>query len=342
MTKTSDTTTNNKSNNSKGNSNSNSSKDPSKFVHKVDPTQPDYVPWRERKRPPGSQAGRYKRFDKSIPNGAERVLVPNQDDVVFGRGKGSHDQPGNKRMREIIRRHKKDYAAIHRSKKRQIAELVYSEITQHGARFLHKVNDEEGYAVVDLNLALQKLSNTLRCRKSCLIENEDDGEAATTTPLASPIMSAAAAAAATVSGRAIHTLGRPLPPVSLLPQVGLTSTAGLPGIAAATDPLLRQRYLGGLGTTRADLLLPPDALAEQRLLMAAPPSLAERELLLLRRSTALHAPLAGGSPFLGPSMFSSAHHPLSSLQQERYNEMVLAEQEYLLARKRLRSAALGL
>ena len=74
----------------------------SKSVQKVDHSKPDYGPWKDRKRRPGSQAGRYKRFDKSIPHDAELVLVPNQLDVVFGRGKGNHNHPGNLRMREIV------------------------------------------------------------------------------------------------------------------------------------------------------------------------------------------------------------------------------------------------
>jgi hypothetical protein len=64
--------------------------------------KPDNVPSRDRQRPPGSQPGRYTRFDKSIPHDAELVLVPNQLDVVFGRGKGNHNHPGNLRMREIV------------------------------------------------------------------------------------------------------------------------------------------------------------------------------------------------------------------------------------------------
>mmetsp|Transcript_35707 Transcript_35707/g.86405 ORF Transcript_35707/g.86405 Transcript_35707/m.86405 type:complete len:329 (-) Transcript_35707:130-1116(-) len=322
----------------------NESKDPSKFVHKVDLTQPDYLPWKDRKRPPGSQAGRYKRFDKSIPNGAERVLEPKLNDVVFGRGKGSHDHPGNKRMREIIRRHKKDYAEIHRSKKRRIAELVYTEITQAGARFLHKEKDEEDYAVVDLNLALQKLSNTLRCRKSCLIGEDDEDGAPGDSPsgTSSPAGSISIGAAAAASIQALRHPLTAIPPALMPPVGGLTSAASsLRQVAdaiaaiAATDPLLRGRLLGGL--TRP--LLSPASIAERELLMA-PPSLAERELLLRSRSAI--APLGGS--FLGSSLLSS--EPLLSsaplLPRERFNEMVLAEQEYILARKRLWSAALGL
>ncbi|CAJ1966399.1 unnamed protein product [Cylindrotheca closterium] len=130
----------------------------------------DYSREKERRqmRPPVLQVGNYKRFETSIPKDAELVLIPTQQDVVFGRGKGSHDRPGNLRMRAIIRSHKNEYAEARKSKKREIAELVYSEITQDGARFLYQNQEKNAYAIVTLNLALQKLSNTLRCRKSCI------------------------------------------------------------------------------------------------------------------------------------------------------------------------------
>ncbi|CAJ1945132.1 unnamed protein product [Cylindrotheca closterium] len=322
-----------------------------KSPEEADHTKPDYGPWKERKRPPGSQAGRYKRFDKSIPSGAERVLVPTKNDVVFGRGKGSHDHPGNRRMREIIRRHKKDYSAIHRSKKRQIAELVYSEITQNGARFLHRKRGEEAYAVVDLNLALQKLSNTLRCRKSCLIGDEDENEE--TVAASSSAAFASAPGAVTIQPRR-DAAGFPgaVPPAVLAPPVGgLVSAAALhqealsAGAASMTaqDSLLRRRYLAGLA--RPEYMLPPTSLAAERELWMGTSSLAAERELLFRRSALGHPYGAGGAgSLLGSSLLASdpllSAPPMSA--HERYSEMMAAEQEYLLARRRLRNATLGL
>lgn len=296
------------------------------LVDKVDHTKADYVPWKNRKRPPGSQVGRYKRFDKSIPNGAERVFEPRKYDVVFGRGKGSHDHPGNKRMRDIIRRHKRDYAAIHRSKKRQIAELVYSEITRDGARFLHKIKDEDAYAVVDLNLALQKLSNTLRCRKSCLIDDdEEDNEAtANSSSIVTPgsVTSASIEAAAAGIKALKHPVGvGQLPHAGLLPPASLLQSLE----SGASDPLLPQRLFGGL-TSRADLLVPPTGLAE-------------REILLRRSSLpSLGGCLLGSTLLSAEPVLSSA----SCLPSTKLRALLLAEREFLMARSRLRSAALGL
>lgn len=107
-----------------------------------------------------------KRFDEAISPNAERLCDIHSTDVLFGRGKCYQEHPGNRRMRAIIRQYKEQYSTIPRSKKRDLVEALYSEITQDGARFLHKSSGEDTFVVVDIPIALQKVRNTLRCKKS--------------------------------------------------------------------------------------------------------------------------------------------------------------------------------
>lgn len=108
-----------------------------------------------------------QRFDEAISPNAERVCNVRSTDVIFGRGKCYQEHPGNRRMRAIIRHYKEQYNTTPRSKKRDLAEALYSEITQDGARFLHKsAGEEDTFVVADIPIALQKVRNALRCKKS--------------------------------------------------------------------------------------------------------------------------------------------------------------------------------
>jgi len=70
-------------------------------------------------------------------------------------------------MRAIVRQYKEQYNTTPQSKKRDLTEALYSEITQDGARFLHKsAGEEDAFVVADIPTALQKVRNALRCKKS--------------------------------------------------------------------------------------------------------------------------------------------------------------------------------
>jgi hypothetical protein len=105
------------------------------------------------------------RFNDAIDPNAEQVKEANKNDVIFGRGKANQNHPGNVRMRTIIEKHKDHYKSLRRSKKRDLVEAVYLEIAEGGTRFLNKPPDKDAFVVVDLPVALQKVSNTLRCKK---------------------------------------------------------------------------------------------------------------------------------------------------------------------------------
>ncbi|CAJ1948263.1 unnamed protein product [Cylindrotheca closterium] len=106
------------------------------------------------------------RFEETINPNAESITNITAIDILFGRGRGYQDRPGNKRMRAIVATHKERYQALELSSKRTFVEAVYDEITRDGARFLHKQGDEEGFVMVEVPVALHKVRNLLRCKKS--------------------------------------------------------------------------------------------------------------------------------------------------------------------------------
>lgn len=106
------------------------------------------------------------RFEDAIDPDAERVGKLNKTDILFGRGKGFQNHPGNQRMRDVIEKYKIQYHSLKRSEKQKLIEAVYRELTEAGARFLKKVDNEDAWVKVDRPVALQKVSHTLRCRKN--------------------------------------------------------------------------------------------------------------------------------------------------------------------------------
>ncbi|KAL3935628.1 MAG: hypothetical protein SGBAC_008894 [Bacillariaceae sp.] len=265
---------------------------------------------------------RRKPFDESISHNAKRVYDVRSADIIFGRGKGYQDHPGNKRMRAIIRQYKEEYNSMHRSRKRDLVEAVYSEITQGGARFLHKSSDEDAFLIVDIPIALQKVRNTLRCKKSGMVPTDDDEEAL--TPAASVAESAQGSpkvpkgndtkvgiAPSAVGmqgaipldfvGLGGHPLASQVGPMlsSALLQSSQLEQATLPSILPATNPLstgsllvnniLSQTQYAGLGAGLERMQLP---LTQQPALQGGIPTLAGRSL-------------ARGFPLMGPMSFLS-------------------------------------
>jgi hypothetical protein len=119
------------------------------------------------------------RFEDAIDPNAERVYKLHKSDVVFGRGRGFQDHPGNQRMRDMIEKYKTQYHSLKREGKRKLVESVYKEIKDGGGRFLKKLNgeyEEDIWVVVDRPIAFQKVSHTMRCRKSIIKQLDGDGQ----------------------------------------------------------------------------------------------------------------------------------------------------------------------
>jgi len=66
-----------------------------------------------------------------------------------------------------------------------MVEKVYNEIVEGGVRFLKKVDNEDEWVKVDMPIALQKVSHTLRCRKKSAAEMAESApDSSTRLPLA--------------------------------------------------------------------------------------------------------------------------------------------------------------
>eukprot|EP00980_Cylindrotheca_fusiformis_P010966 scaffold2512_cov120-Cylindrotheca_fusiformis.AAC.7 len=106
-------------------------------------------------------------FNDAVDPDAERVTTIDDRDILFGRGKRFQDHDGNKRMREIVEKYKEEYHLLNRRHKRSLVEKVYREIVEGGARFLTKLatTTEDCFVLVDGEVALQKVNNTLRSKK---------------------------------------------------------------------------------------------------------------------------------------------------------------------------------
>lgn len=104
------------------------------------------------------------RFEEAIDPNAVRVDKLNMNDVIFGRGKRSEYHPGNQRMREIVDKYKIQYHSLKRLEKRELVVRVYKEIAEGGTRFLKRVTEENEWIMVDVPVAMEKVSRTLRSR----------------------------------------------------------------------------------------------------------------------------------------------------------------------------------
>ncbi|CAJ1950196.1 unnamed protein product [Cylindrotheca closterium] len=102
--------------------------------------------------------------DVDDPN-ALRVQNPGPGDILFGRGRGFQEHPGNQRMLKIISKYKQAYKSQKRSKKREFVEAVYDEITRDGSRFLKKLEGENCWVEVSIPISLEKVSHTLRGKR---------------------------------------------------------------------------------------------------------------------------------------------------------------------------------
>jgi len=69
-------------------------------------------------------------------------------------------------MRSIIENYKTRYHSLNRIEKRKLVHQVYEKVIAGGARFLKKIDGYKAWVVVDVPIALQKVSYTMKYRKS--------------------------------------------------------------------------------------------------------------------------------------------------------------------------------
>jgi hypothetical protein len=103
------------------------------------------------------------------------VVVPKSTDVLFGRGKSLREHPGNLRFGFFVESVFDRYEGLSRhSEKRNFTQEVVMKIKSMGGRFLRQ---EAGvWREVDDDQARQKVSHTLRTRRSIKMEEREKTE----------------------------------------------------------------------------------------------------------------------------------------------------------------------
>jgi hypothetical protein len=99
----------------------------------------------------------------------QRVAVPDQNDVVFGRDKYAQDHPGNAHFLFLIEKRRDEHEqTASRKIKCNISDGVIETAHERGGKFLRK--DEFGWVEVDYDTARSKVANAFRSRRK--IENK--------------------------------------------------------------------------------------------------------------------------------------------------------------------------
>ncbi|CAJ1942058.1 unnamed protein product [Cylindrotheca closterium] len=176
------------------------------------------------------------------PNAAA-VIVPDDNCIVFGRGKGANNRPANKRMRVIIDSYKDQYVAAERGEKCRVVRKLHDELVERGMRFLKQVEGGTTWVEVDTNAAILKVGHALRSakqdkqqqksvrpRQPSVSNNSQSVQEAQVAPHCEPVQVSATA----------------LIEANVLAQTSLTNTPPLP----VGPSLMLDSVLGGLGASR--------------------------------------------------------------------------------------------
>mmetsp|Transcript_24988 Transcript_24988/g.39248 ORF Transcript_24988/g.39248 Transcript_24988/m.39248 type:complete len:441 (+) Transcript_24988:182-1504(+) len=92
-----------------------------------------------------------------------RICVPNDNDILFGRGGYTNTHPGNIRFREKALEFRPVYERSSKEEKYNISQMLLEAVTSEGSRFLEKGQDGEWHQVIG-NGARKKASQALRER----------------------------------------------------------------------------------------------------------------------------------------------------------------------------------
>lgn len=102
----------------------------------------------------------------SLPtqNSSSTEILPNDEDVLFGRGGRTNTHPGNQRLRDIVDTYRSTYSYAKKVEKPKISKLIVKALrcAQPPSRFL-RMNDDTGrWEDVGDKRAAEKVSQTLR------------------------------------------------------------------------------------------------------------------------------------------------------------------------------------
>lgn len=113
----------------------------------------------------GSKKGQPKEGATNAVAVSAQVTKPLENDILLGRGRGTHSHPGNIRMRETLSRYKKQYIEAKRGMKHGIIMQAFHEVIQDGDRFLRRIEEEDHWVIVDKETAIMKIGHCLRSNK---------------------------------------------------------------------------------------------------------------------------------------------------------------------------------
>jgi hypothetical protein len=253
------------------------------------------------------------RFEDAIDPDAERVSKLHKTDILFGRGKGFQNHPGNQRMREVIEKYKVQYHSLKRSEKQELIEAVYKELTEEGARFLKKLDNEDAWVKVDRPVALQKVSHTLRCRKNVEKYVCGSGIAKQTGNLSNP---SAGQLQGMMSSQAMAGMAVAYNPLMNLGAQRMTPYDSMVGLEAQRMAALeRYRALSGMSAGMSAMASP---------MMAMQPSFDQfslrreqllREFAIMQQMQQAVPSMAGLDPTVGLENAASSQQAVASLNR---------------------------
>ncbi|CAJ1932603.1 unnamed protein product [Cylindrotheca closterium] len=94
----------------------------------------------------------------------DSLLEPLANDVLFGRKRNNHE--GNKVLRLLVESRSKDYDTANKSRKREMAAQVATDLQEAGGRFLKEIEETGTWETVPIDEALEKIAQAFRnCRR---------------------------------------------------------------------------------------------------------------------------------------------------------------------------------
>ncbi|CAJ1931151.1 unnamed protein product [Cylindrotheca closterium] len=98
------------------------------------------------------------------------------DCILFGRGKGCNNHPGNKRMRLVIEGYRDRYQGAGRGGKRKLVHEIYKELIEAGMKFLKQEEGLDGWIEADADEAIKKVGHAMRCPRIRIRTEADLGD----------------------------------------------------------------------------------------------------------------------------------------------------------------------
>jgi hypothetical protein len=102
-------------------------------------------------------------YDETVlPASAEAIEIYEEQDVLSGRGGGTNAHPGNRRFRDLIHVHRRNYLKARKNDKPAISRAIVKSLRDGGGRFLKRVKDH--WVEIGDFAAREKTSQALRQR----------------------------------------------------------------------------------------------------------------------------------------------------------------------------------